>query len=297
MMRVPCSTSAAIVIRPLSTHQEYRRCQELQKEIWGFSDLMVIPVSQLISAQEHGGLVLGAFDGPEMIGFLYGYLGRRYGRFLMFSQRMGVLPAYRGRGIGYRMKLFQREHALAQGIDLVVWTYDPLEGANAFLNVTKLGVIARRYERDVYGDTGSILQAGLPTDRFWVEWYVDSPRVRERLAPHWRHPQLAELLTDTVTVNQVNWDTDRPIPGGYHLDLDSPYLAVEIPPDIQALKRQDLALARRWQDLTRTVFETYFARGYAVVGFARGELDGRQRTFYRLERNPSLPPLPPEPTS
>ena len=124
-----------IKIRPINTLTDLRRCHEIQRTTWGFTDLMVFPYTQLISAAHNGGTLFGAYDGPDLVGFVYGYLGMSGAKLYLFSQRMGVLPNYQSKGIGMKLKLAQRDAMLRKGIDLIVWTYDPLLGKNASLNI------------------------------------------------------------------------------------------------------------------------------------------------------------------
>ena len=175
-----------ISIKRLTTIQQFHQCEELQRRVWGMSDTDVVPLHLLLTVQKNGGLVLGAFDeGGRMIGCLFGFLGARDATAQQLkhcSHMMGVLEGWRGRGVGYQLKLAQREHALAQGLELVTWTYDPLESLNAALNIGKLGVVCRTYFRDLYGEMEDGLNVGLSSDRFQVEWWVASQRVAHRLA-------------------------------------------------------------------------------------------------------------------
>jgi predicted GNAT superfamily acetyltransferase len=155
-----------IKIHPIKTLTDLRKCHEIQRTTWGYTDLMVFPYTQLISAAHNGGVLLGAYDGPDLVGFLYGYLGMSGTKLYLFSQRMGVLPNYQNQGIGMKLKLAQRDQMLRNGIDLIVWTFDPLLGKNATLNIEKLGGIVRHYARDIYGAVNNPLQVGLATDRF-----------------------------------------------------------------------------------------------------------------------------------
>ncbi|HWP34839.1 MAG TPA: GNAT family N-acetyltransferase, partial [Thermodesulfobacteriota bacterium] len=150
--------------------------------MWGYEPLAVIPLAQLMTAARFGGLCLGAFDGDRLVAFLYGFVGLKDGAPVHISQRMAVLPAYRDRGLGERLKRLQREHVLAQGLSWVRWTFDPLETRNGYLNFVKLGAHARTYLVDLYGPVSGALNEGLPTDRFEVEWHVRSRRVAAALA-------------------------------------------------------------------------------------------------------------------
>jgi predicted GNAT superfamily acetyltransferase len=273
-----------IKIRPINTLTDLRKCHEIQRTTWGFTDLMVFPYTQLISAAHNGGVLLGAYDGPELVGFVYGYLGMSGSKLYLFSQRMGVLPKYQSHGIGTRLKLAQRDQMLRQGIDLIVWTYDPLLGKNANLNIEKLGGIVRHYARDIYGAVNNPLQIGLSTDRFLLEWELMSSRVRERI----RTPRPSQKSEDWINhpdyefVNYAAWDGELPRPVASDLELDNPVLLVQIPPDLTAIKRVDLGLARGWRESTRDIFETYFKRGYVITGFARSN-KSQMPNIYKME--------------
>jgi predicted GNAT superfamily acetyltransferase len=232
---------------------------------------MVFPYTQLISAAHNGGTLLGAYDGPNLVGFVYGYLGMSGAKLYLFSQRMGVLPAYQSQGIGMRLKLAQRDEMLRKGIDLIVWTYDPLLGKNASLNIEKLGGIVRHYARDIYGAVSNPLQVGLSTDRFLLEWELMSDRVRQRIRSKAPRPLASHWLKDGDHhfVNYVTWENDLPRPIASDLEMDEKALLVQIPHDLNLIKKTDLGLARGWRESTRDIFETYFRRGYVTTGFAR----------------------------
>jgi predicted GNAT superfamily acetyltransferase len=228
--------AAAVELRPLSQHEEFQRCVELQKIIWGFNDVDVVPLRLFVVASKVGGQVFGAFDSGQMIGFVMAIPGYRHGRSYLHSHMAAVLPDYQGQGIGRRLKLLQREDALERGIELIEWTFDPLAFGNAYFNIERLGAIVRRYVRNQYGRTSSPLHGGLPTDRLVAEWWLNSPRVEavvrgERVA----HPAGAERII--------------------------------VPQWIHELKGTDLPAAESLQTEVRTQFESWLGRGYAVVGF------------------------------
>ena len=199
-----------IAIRPINALSDLRRCHEIQRAVWGYSDLMVFPYTILISMQHNGGVLLGAYVNDEMVGFVAGYLGMAGSKLYLFSQRMGVLPEYQSLGLGYRLKVAQREQMLRQGIDTIVWTYDPLEGKNATLNIEKLGGIVRHYARDIYGQVQNPLQTGLTTDRFLLEWHLMSERVRERVRGNYQRARVEDWLSgqDMPLVNYAAWESD-----------------------------------------------------------------------------------------
>ena len=177
---------APIEIRQLFQLEEFGAIFEMQKTIWSYADSELVPMRFLAVVAKVGGHVFGAFDGSRMIGFCFAIPGiKPAGRPYLHSHMLGVLPEYRNAQIGRRLKLRQREDALARGIALIEWTFDPLELKNAFLNIEKLGAIVRVYKENQYGTTTSPLHGGLPTDRCTAEWWIDSPRVHSVLTGDW----------------------------------------------------------------------------------------------------------------
>jgi predicted GNAT superfamily acetyltransferase len=166
-----------IVIRTLHALEDFHRCVEIARQVWADTELDTEPHVSYIIADHTGGQVLGAFEGQTMIGFTKAYVGLREGTPYLHSHMTAVEPSHRDRGIGRRLKLFQREEALRRGIRLIEWTFDPLETKNAHFNLNRLGGISRRYIPNFYGITTSPLHRGMPTDRLLVEWHLDSPRV------------------------------------------------------------------------------------------------------------------------
>ena len=172
-----------IEIRKLTRHNEFESAVHLQQEIWGFADVELLPLRLFVVADKIGGQVLGAFDDMRMVAFCLAVPGLKPGgKYYLHSHMLGVLPEYRNTRLGRQMKLKQREEALERGIDLIEWTFDPLEIKNAYFNIERLGAIVRRFVHNQYGSTSSHLHGGLPTDRCTAEWWIDSPRVHEILA-------------------------------------------------------------------------------------------------------------------
>jgi predicted GNAT superfamily acetyltransferase len=281
-----------IEICPIKSLADLRRCHEIQRAVWGYSDLMVFPYTVLISIQHNGGVLLGAYVNGELVGFVVGYLGMAGAKLYHFSQRMGVLPEYQGLGLGYRLKIAQREQMLRKGIDIIVWTFDPLEGKNATLNIEKLGGIVRSYARDIYGFVQNPLQTGLTTDRFLLEWNLLSDRVRERARGRYQRPRVEDWLSgqNIPLVNYAAWEGDFPRPLAADLEVEHDHVLVQVPPDFQYIKNYDLKIARAWREMTRIIFENYFRRGYVVSGFASG-LQRRLPNLYRLERQAFPAPI------
>jgi Uncharacterized conserved protein len=175
-------SAATVAIRNCETLVEMQACFALQREAWKFSDADLVPVRMFVVAAKIGGQVVGAFDGDDLVGFAIAFPGVREGVIYLHSQMLAVRKEYRNLGVGRALKLAQRTDALERGFDLMEWTFDPLEIKNAYLNIEKLGAIARRYNVNQYGITSSPLQGGLPTDRLVAEWWMRSSRVEGLLA-------------------------------------------------------------------------------------------------------------------
>jgi predicted GNAT superfamily acetyltransferase len=193
--------------------------------------------------------------------------GLKAGRLVQWSHMLAVAPDARGAGIGLRLKLAQREHALRMGIEILEWTFDPLQALNAHLNFTRLGVVVEEYEENVYGDSTSPLHRGTPTDRFVAEWRLTSPHVECRLAAPATSWLRDSAVMTAVLVNPSVESSGRLAPSAPVLDSLADRLLVEIPMGFTETLLRDPELALEWRMSTRTIFRTYFARGYRVVDF------------------------------
>lgn len=280
------SESEGIEIRVCKTWEECVQCEEVQRRVWDMPDFRdVVPASFLITAAKNGGLLIGAFQGARMIGFAFGVLGSEGAgetrRLKHTSHMLGVLPDVRVKGLGALLKWRQREEALKQGLDLMTWTYDPLQAVNAYLNLARLGAIARRYTRDAYGEMTDALNAGIASDRFEVEWFL----THERVAARQTRAALTEIPRDANIVFRIEWrDGTLPVITDEN-PLHGALLGVEIPSDLNALKAQDRALAAAWRERTRSTFERAFALGYAATDVLRvRDAAGRPRVYYLLTR-------------
>ena len=279
MNRTPSFT-----VRDLRTYDECVAVHRVQHACWGFDSDEGLYPPLLLTASQNSGVLLGAFnDQGEMIGYLFGYLGQSPGGPLkLCSQTMGVVPAYRNAGVATALKLAQRKRVMAQGLPLITWTYDPLEAANARLNLHKLGAIARTYKRNVYGEHFGQLNEGLPTDRFLVEWWLESEHVVQRLTGE-RYEEKARPVTSVRERDGLQQlDT-------FDLTCDDESVWVEIPRNLQALKRASLASARDWRAKTRLVFERYFERGYVAIDFVSLRKGQPRRRGYVLRRGVQVP--------
>ena len=256
-------------IRALTTLDECRQVAALEKAVWGYTDAEdVVPPPVLIVSIKRGGVLLGAFDdGGLMRGFVYSMPAIKEGRPTQWSHMLGVAPEMRAAGLGARLKLAQRQAALDMGLDLIEWTYDPLQAANAHLNFAKLGVVVEEYEENIYGKSSSPLHAGTPTDRFVAEWRLREPHVERRIAalggPMMRDGSIAAAPVINPSRPGEPWLQ----PGPADLSIDARRVLVEIPVGFSEMLERDARLAGAWRLATREIFQTYFARGYRAVDF------------------------------
>jgi predicted GNAT superfamily acetyltransferase len=197
-------TADSILIRRCQGLDELRACVTLQKEVWNFSDADLVPLRMFVVADKIGGQVMGAFESGAMVGFALSIPGTRSGHLYLHSHMLAVRKEHRNSGLGRRLKLLQREDALARGIDLIEWTFDPLEIKNAYLNIEKLGAIMRRYNINQYGTTSSPLQGGLPSDRLIAEWWLKSKRVETLLATG-KNPPIQRESSIDVPAQIYDW--------------------------------------------------------------------------------------------
>lgn len=275
-------------LRRLESHDDYKACERLQQRAWGFADgVDVIPLTNLVTAQKWGGLVLGAFaEDGEMHGFCYGFLGRDpdSGRLVHCSHMLGVDERARNTGLGARIKWAQRDFVRQQGLDTIVWTFDPLESVNACLNFGKLGGLADTYRVNLYGETTSKLHAGSATDRLQLRWLIASPRVERRAAGERgdiAHALAADEIDAPWALKADGWG-----PGEPTLELDAPRVRCQIPPSVQQVKANQPGAAVAWREATRAVFTNYFGRGYFArecVHISAADGGGEAMTVYLFE--------------
>lgn len=256
-------------IRPLRTLDECRRVVELEKEVWAYTDAEdVVPVPILIVSIKRGGILLGGFDSAGVMkGFVYSLAAIKDRKPTQWSHMLGVTEDARHSGLGAALKLAQREHALRMGIDLIEWTYDPLQALNAHLNFAKLGVMVREYAENIYGDSSSPLHRGTPTDRFIAEWHIADPHVERRIAAIGSVVVRDASVASAPLVNPAEATEDWLLPGTAALDLDERQVLVEIPTGFTAMQANNPSLAREWRMSTRAIFQAYFRRGYRAVDF------------------------------
>jgi predicted GNAT superfamily acetyltransferase len=282
-------------IRPLHTIDEFHAAENLQRVAWSSSDLDITPTHVLLTAAKNGGIVLGAFSGEQLIGFVFGFLGageHRFGpealvavRLKHCSHQMGVLPEWQSKNVGYALKLAQREAVIAQNLRLITWTFDPLESKNAHLNILKLGAVTHTYYRNVYGELRDGLNQGLATDRFQVDWWIASRRVETRLKQTRPPLQLHHYLdAGTSILNPAKFDENGLL---VCMDAIKPLsddrALIEFPSDFQSIKKTKGDLARAWREQIRSICEGAFARGYSVIDFVY-EPGLPARSFYLVQQ-------------
>lgn len=255
------SPKPAVTIRDLTSIEDLRKIEPVEKEVWRLAERDVAPMTLLIASKEAGAIFLGAFDGEKMVGFAYGFPSLENGHLAIHSHMLAVLPQYRDLNLGYQLKLAQRERALAMGISEMSWTFDPLQSRNAHFNFAKLGVVSDRYKVDFYGqDSSSVLHQN-GTDRLWLTWPLDSARVKQRLKGSLPSPPEAATL--------LACDAQRH-PQRAKFDASQSAVLIEIPDDIVAIESRDSALAWQWRVATRSAFTELLQAGFFVAEFLRG---------------------------
>lgn len=294
--------------------------ENLQRIVWPGDETEVVPSHLLLTAAHHGGLVIGAFlpqslcnsesekisnqllkidpqeDEPSyLIGFVFGFPGLDEStndlQQVHCSHMLAVHPSFRSQGVGFKLKRAQWQMVRRQGIERITWTYDPLLSTNAQLNIAALGAVCQTYQPNLYGEMRDGLNAGLPSDRFVVDWWINSTRVQHRLSKNPRIPlDLAHFLAAQVIIlnpTQIGGD-GFPYPANNHQHIQDhvlanqdPILLVEIPSDFQKIKAHNPTLAQDWRLHTRALFEMLFGAGFLVTDFVH--LRGKSaRSFYVL---------------
>ncbi len=267
----------------LETPESLHPIEELQGLIWAGSQHEIVPIHMFLAAIYNGGLVLGAFSKNRMIGMLFGFpgLSTTNGEIKIkhCSHMLGVHPDWRDSGLGFALKCAQRQFVISQGINLITWTYDPLLSRNANLNFSKLGAVCNTYRRSEYGKMSDSINVGLDSDRFLVEWWLDSCRVENSLDNHQKQIcQMDDLLGVDNEIMAISGDM-QPLDG--LPKLNHPLLLIEIPNDFLSLKASDFLLAKAWRQASREIFEFVFAHGYSVIDF----FVENGHSFYVLEYN------------
>jgi len=271
------SSGPDVRIRPLTSLEDFEACVLVQRRAWGHPDLDLIPAHFFQIAVHTGAIILGAFVDGRLAGYVYSFpadFGRTRGH---HSHHLAALPEIQGLGLGKALKWAQRDEALKRGLELITWTYDPMQVRNANLNLHVLGVVGSRYLRNFYGETPTLsLKEGIPSDRFLVEWWIKSPRVKARaMGPS----PIAEAGKIPKALERDSGGLDPAIaPAQPNVRLATPRILVEVPKKIKDLPG-GTGLIAAWQTAARRAFEAYFKRGYRLDDFISGE-----RCYYVLKR-------------
>jgi predicted GNAT superfamily acetyltransferase len=279
-------------IRLLDTPEDMSRVEELQRVVWPGSETDVVPMHMLITAVHNGGLIFGAFKEDRIIGFVFGFPGLDNTpdgpRPKHCSHMMGIHPDHRDTGIGFALKRAQWQMVRHQGLDHVTWTFDPLLSRNAHLNIAKLGSVCTTYRRAEYGEMRDGLNAGLPSDRFQVDWWINTRRVESRLGKRSRPTlKLSHVARSGLRPFYALQEGDPPRPPEHVPAFQDRLLLAEIPGDFMDLKSKDFGLARDWRFFTRELFETAFAASYIVTDFVFDRTEGNSRGLYVLTHGES----------
>ena len=281
-----------IEFRAVTEFEEMAEVEALQAAIWE-DPAAIVYQNTLINLVRNGARLIGARDSGKLVGFVLGYLGLEspdserpaLANLKMVSQRMAVLPEYRDRGIGYELKLAQRQYAQQQGIRLITWTYDPLQTRNAHLNIRKLGAIVREYWRDYYGTAPSAQVVLGSSDRFLAEWWVTGHRVEQRMSGKRGGLALPQYTdANAYILNPTKRESNGFAQPGDDMMFtpQGMVVLVEVPENYGDMVKADPALAQAWRQHSRAVFEQILVSGYTITDFVRGVHEGRQRSFYAL---------------
>lgn len=236
----PVMPEPGIVIRECETHDDYRQCIALEREVWGDEDIDIMPVRMYMISRNCGGPTIGAFDEHERLVGVGHLAPALIGKHIAFhSHLLSVKEEFRDREIGYRIKLAQRERATAAGVKMMFWTFDPLQSRNAHFNINKLGVVIRRYGVNYYGqNVSTVFDPDIPSDRVIVEWWLASAHVENTLA-------------------------------GIRPGVDDVRAMVIIPDDIGAIRARSTEEHLRWRLKNREEFQDALGRGLIARGFER----------------------------
>jgi predicted GNAT superfamily acetyltransferase len=278
----------AVTIRDLESYEDLKQVESVEKEVWQLSDADTTSLTLIIATKAAGCIWLGAFDGNKLVGFAFGLLSLEHGRLNVHSHMLAVHASYQDHDLGYKLKLAQRDRALAIRVgDLriteMTWTFDPLQSKNAHLNFAKLGVIAEAYKADFYGpETSSVLHRN-GTDRLWVKWPLASRRVHERLQGKSLRAEMLDSLRTLTPLIQFNGN-GKPVRTDLKTALSRQRIAIEIPSDIGNVERKDPSLARDWRLETRWAFTEALQAGFFVAEFCRTVRGQQGPGAYLLEK-------------
>lgn len=280
---MPVLSPKSPVIRELKSVADLECMLDLERKVWGLAEIDSVPLTIAIALQAAGSILVGAFDSEKLVGFALAFPSLEQGRVGFHSHMLAVDPDFREQGLGYRLKMAQREKALELGIPEMTWTFDPLRSTNAHLNFNKLGVVSATYKVDFYGPQTSSPLHSNGTDRLWVSWHMSGARVHERLAGKKPDSQVLDALKHLDPAVRFNGN-GRPAQADLRVALSRQRIAIEIPGDIERIEREDKDLAREWRSATRHVFTEALQAGFVVKEFCRFVRGQQGPGAYLLER-------------
>ncbi len=264
-----------IIIREVQDPKDFVQLELVQKDAWGMPDISVIPSRFLIAIKNNGGVVAAAWLEDEIVGYVLGYNTFKRKEQYHYSHHCAVKRKYQHLGIGFHLKLFQREKVLENGVTLIRWTFDPLQSKNAYFNFHKLGAINRTYKINYYGAMRDELNKGLESDRFFVEWYIDSTRVK-KIIHNALLKKKKERIQPSLTINEKQVLVEgifkddgllHPVLKENILDLNNDKILIEIPASINDIKKDNINVAINWRYATRKAFINAFNKGYTCIDF------------------------------
>ena len=281
---MPSTTeTTSIIFRDIESIAEIRAVEDLQIETWGDGERDIVPLSQFVAACHVGGSLVGAFDNKRLVGFAYGFYGQIAGHIVHHSHMLAVNPAYRNHNLGFRLKAAQRQHVIADHItDRITWTFDPLQSLNAYFNFAKLGVLSDTYKINVYGEEATSFLHQNGTDRLFVTWLLNSPRVEELMAQkHTAHKDRSISAQKPFRLLRIS-HSGHPGREAAIEAATANLVTIEIPSDINLIEREDFDLARKWRQETRSVFIEALSEGFVVVDYL---LENDRSGVYLLKRS------------
>src|SRR5581483_9225744 len=276
-------TTPSISIRDLSSFEDLKKAEEVEKHVWGVADADALPMTMAVATREAGSIWVGAFDGNKLVGFAFGFPGFENGSLMLHSHMLAVLPGYRDYNLGYKLKLTQRDRSLAARLQRMTWTFDPLQSKNAHFNFCKLGVVSDKYKIDFYGPSTSSVLHRNSTDRLWVTWPLASRRVQQRLGGKDVRAEMMDALSGLQPLVRFNVD-GTPVRTDLAEGLARQRIAIEIPSDITAMENDNPALAREWRLATRWAFSEALKAGFFVAEFCRMVRGKQGPGVYLLEK-------------
>lgn len=278
-----------VTIAPFRNPGDYKACQDIQREVFHSQDIDIIPVPLLMAVDRTGGILLGAYSSlGELIGFVLSLLGVENKKPIHHSHMLAVRSAYRNFDVGFKLKMAQRKEALKRGATQITSYFDPMQPLNAYFTLGKLGARASRYEENFWGETTSLLDRGLPTDRMLAHWDLESGSVEHRLETGPPRREIKKELKQKPVINHLTEASPGMAQSSpVKLNCAAEQFLFEVPYNLPEIKSRNLGVALEWQGKMRQVFRHYFKKGYAAADFWVGEQDGHLRAFYLLEKDKS----------